>query len=217
MFKPASLMLRKFVLANAASMKAVLCKAFGPAESLVLEDVASLVFIEHYMLGFAASKQDYDDVSAAQKLADAGVKYVVGPYNSGVAIPASRAYNDAGADELVFLDITASHERRPIIAEVVERTAAVAFMPAPLLRRAGLPPSFWLRNWSLGGRSLVRQDKDGHEHGRAARVALKALQQSAADRAAGTDHQGAVALRQGIHHGRDLFSAGVKVFDFWRS
>ena len=36
-------------------------------------------------------------VAAAQKLADAGVKYVVGPYNSGVAIPASRAYNDAGA------------------------------------------------------------------------------------------------------------------------
>ncbi|WP_343728881.1 branched-chain amino acid ABC transporter substrate-binding protein [Duganella sp.] len=36
-------------------------------------------------------------VAAAQKLIDAGVRYVVGPYNSGVAIPASRAYNDAGA------------------------------------------------------------------------------------------------------------------------
>src|SRR6185369_9509887 len=36
-------------------------------------------------------------VSVAQKLADAGVKYVVGPYNSGVAIPASRIYNEAGA------------------------------------------------------------------------------------------------------------------------
>ena len=35
-------------------------------------------------------------VAAAQKLIDSGVKYVVGPYNSGVAIPASRAYNDAG-------------------------------------------------------------------------------------------------------------------------
>jgi branched-chain amino acid transport system substrate-binding protein len=35
-------------------------------------------------------------VSVAQKLADAGVKYVAGPYNSGVAIPASRIYNDAG-------------------------------------------------------------------------------------------------------------------------
>jgi ABC-type branched-subunit amino acid transport system substrate-binding protein len=36
-------------------------------------------------------------MAAAQKLIDKGVRYVVGPYNSGVAIPASRAYNDAGA------------------------------------------------------------------------------------------------------------------------
>ncbi|MBP1206845.1 ABC-type branched-subunit amino acid transport system substrate-binding protein [Duganella sp. 1411] len=35
-------------------------------------------------------------MAAAQKLIDNGVKYVVGPYNSGVAIPSSRAYNDAG-------------------------------------------------------------------------------------------------------------------------
>lgn len=36
-------------------------------------------------------------MAAAQKLIDMGVKFVVGPYNSGVAIPASRAYNDGGA------------------------------------------------------------------------------------------------------------------------
>jgi ABC-type branched-subunit amino acid transport system substrate-binding protein len=36
-------------------------------------------------------------VQVAQKFIDSGVRYVVGPYNSGVAIPASRAYNDAGA------------------------------------------------------------------------------------------------------------------------
>jgi len=35
-------------------------------------------------------------VNVAQKLADAGVKFVLGPYNSGVAIPASRIYNDNG-------------------------------------------------------------------------------------------------------------------------
>ncbi|HEV7815814.1 MAG TPA: branched-chain amino acid ABC transporter substrate-binding protein [Janthinobacterium sp.] len=35
-------------------------------------------------------------VIVAQKFADAGVKFVLGPYNSGVAIPASRVYNDAG-------------------------------------------------------------------------------------------------------------------------
>jgi branched-chain amino acid transport system substrate-binding protein len=35
-------------------------------------------------------------VNVAQKFSDAGVKFVLGPYNSGVAIPASRVYNDAG-------------------------------------------------------------------------------------------------------------------------
>jgi branched-chain amino acid transport system substrate-binding protein len=35
-------------------------------------------------------------VSVAQKFADAGVKFVLGPYNSGVAIPASRIYSDNG-------------------------------------------------------------------------------------------------------------------------
>jgi ABC-type branched-subunit amino acid transport system substrate-binding protein len=35
-------------------------------------------------------------VNVAQKFVDAGVKFVLGPYNSGVAIPASRVYNDAG-------------------------------------------------------------------------------------------------------------------------
>ena len=36
-------------------------------------------------------------VAVAQKLVDSGVKYVMGPYCSGVAIPASRVYNDGGA------------------------------------------------------------------------------------------------------------------------
>lgn len=35
-------------------------------------------------------------VGAAQKLIDSGVRFVVSPYNSGVTIPASRTYNDAG-------------------------------------------------------------------------------------------------------------------------
>lgn len=38
-------------------------------------------------------------------------------------------YDEQGADELVFLDITASHERRKIILDVVERTATDVFMP----------------------------------------------------------------------------------------
>ena len=57
-----------------------------------------------------------------------GVKFV-SLRDAGDPAAAAQAYNDAGADELVFLDITASHERRPIILDVVEKTAAVAFMP----------------------------------------------------------------------------------------
>ena len=38
-------------------------------------------------------------VAAAQKMVDAGVKYVLGPYNSGVTIPASRVYSEAGVVE----------------------------------------------------------------------------------------------------------------------
>ena len=57
-----------------------------------------------------------------------GVKFV-SLRDAGDPVEAAKAYNDAGADELVFLDITASHEQRPIMLTVVERTAAVAFMP----------------------------------------------------------------------------------------
>jgi len=49
--------------------------------------------------------------------------------DAGDPVEAAMAYDRAGADELVFLDITASHEERDIMADVVRRTAAVAFMP----------------------------------------------------------------------------------------
>ena len=57
-----------------------------------------------------------------------GVKFV-SLRDAGDPVAAATAYNDAGADELVFLDITASHEQRPIILDVVAKTAAAAFMP----------------------------------------------------------------------------------------
>jgi len=57
-----------------------------------------------------------------------GVKFV-SLRDAGDPVEAAQAYNDAGADELVFLDITASHERRSIMLEVVRKTAEVAFMP----------------------------------------------------------------------------------------
>ncbi|HEU5393219.1 MAG TPA: imidazole glycerol phosphate synthase subunit HisF, partial [Candidatus Methylomirabilis sp.] len=49
--------------------------------------------------------------------------------DAGDPAQAAAAYDAAGADELVFLDITASHERRKILLDVVRRTAEQAFMP----------------------------------------------------------------------------------------
>jgi cyclase len=49
--------------------------------------------------------------------------------DAGNPVEAAKAYNDAGADELVFLDITASSDERDILLGVVEKTAAVVFMP----------------------------------------------------------------------------------------
>lgn len=49
--------------------------------------------------------------------------------DAGDPVEQARAYDAAGADELCFLDITASHEARGTILEVVRRTAAVCFMP----------------------------------------------------------------------------------------
>jgi len=49
--------------------------------------------------------------------------------DAGDPVENSIIYEKEGADELVFLDITASHEKREIIIEVVERTAREVFMP----------------------------------------------------------------------------------------
>ena len=49
--------------------------------------------------------------------------------DAGDPVEAARAYDAAGADELTFLDITASHEARGTMLDVVRRTADVCFMP----------------------------------------------------------------------------------------
>jgi cyclase len=49
--------------------------------------------------------------------------------DAGDPVQAAIAYDAAGADELCFLDITASHENRGIILDVVRRTAEACFMP----------------------------------------------------------------------------------------
>ena len=57
-----------------------------------------------------------------------GVKFV-GLRDAGDPVEVARIYDRDGADELCFLDITASHENRGIILEVVARTAEEIFMP----------------------------------------------------------------------------------------
>ena len=49
--------------------------------------------------------------------------------DAGDPVEAAIAYDAAGADELTFLDITASHENRDTIFDVVTRTAEACFMP----------------------------------------------------------------------------------------
>ena len=57
-----------------------------------------------------------------------GVKFV-NLCDAGDPVEVASAYEIEGADELTFLDITASHEKRDIILDVVARTAEKVFMP----------------------------------------------------------------------------------------
>jgi cyclase len=57
-----------------------------------------------------------------------GVNFV-GLRDAGDPVEVAQRYDEEGADELTFLDITASHERRKILLDVVARTAETVFMP----------------------------------------------------------------------------------------
>ena len=57
-----------------------------------------------------------------------GVKFI-NLVEAGDPVECAKAYDAAGADELCFLDITASHEKRPILLDVVRSTAEKCFMP----------------------------------------------------------------------------------------
>ena len=57
-----------------------------------------------------------------------GVNFV-GLRDAGDPVEAAAAYDAQGADDLVFLDITASHEGRYTMVEVFRRTAERCFMP----------------------------------------------------------------------------------------
>jgi cyclase len=57
-----------------------------------------------------------------------GVNFI-GLRDAGDPVEIAARYDAEGADELTFLDITASHEKRPILLDVVRRTAETVFMP----------------------------------------------------------------------------------------
>ncbi len=69
--------------------------------------------------------------------------------DAGDPVDSAIAYDKAGADELCFLDITASHEDRGILLDVVRRTAEVCFMP--LTVGGGVRTSDDIRDLLLAG------------------------------------------------------------------
>jgi cyclase len=73
--------------------------------------------------------------------------------DAGDPVEAAKAYDRAGADELCFLDITATHEGRGIILDVVRRTAEACFMP--LTVGGGVRTLDDIRNLLLAGADKV--------------------------------------------------------------
>lgn len=73
--------------------------------------------------------------------------------DAGDPVEAARAYDAAGADELCFLDISASHEGRDTLIDVVRRTAENCFMP--LTVGGGVRKTEHVRNLLLAGADKV--------------------------------------------------------------
>jgi len=73
--------------------------------------------------------------------------------DAGDPVESARAYDAAGADELCFLDITASHEKRGILIDVVRRTAECCFMPVTV--GGGVKRIEDIRELLLGGADKV--------------------------------------------------------------
>jgi cyclase len=73
--------------------------------------------------------------------------------DAGDPVECAIAYDAAGADELCFLDITASHEDRGILLDVVRRTAEACFMP--LTVGGGVRAAEDIRNLLLAGADKV--------------------------------------------------------------
>ncbi len=73
--------------------------------------------------------------------------------DAGDPVECAKAYDAAGADELCFLDITATHENRGVLFDVVKRTAEACFMP--LTVGGGVRKVDDIRNLLLAGADKV--------------------------------------------------------------
>ena len=82
--------------------------------------------------------------------------------DAGDPVQCAAAYNEQGADELVFLDITASSDARSIVIDMVEQVAKTVFIPftvgggvrtvddfSALIRSQSIPLLFFVRRSSL--------------------------------------------------------------------
>ena len=107
--------------------------------------------------------------------------------DAGDPVEAAIAYDAAGADELCFLDITATHENRGTMLDVVRRTAEACFMP--LTVGGGVRTIDDIKTLLRYGR---RQGLDQHRRGLQPRVR----------------QAGGREIRRAVHRGRDRRQAG---------
>lgn len=82
--------------------------------------------------------------------------------DAGDPVKVAQIYDEEGADELVFLDITASYEKRNIMIDVVYRTAEVAFMPVTV--GGGIRNLDDIRNLLKAGADKVSINTSAVEH-----------------------------------------------------
>ena len=102
--------------------------------------------------------------------------------DAGDPVEQAQVYDREGADELVFLDITASHERRDIVIDMVRRVADTVFIP-----------------FTVGGGIRSVDDMRGAAAGRRG----QGLDQLAGRAHARADHRGRDALREPVRGGGD--------------
>jgi len=93
--------------------------------------------------------------------------------DAGDPVEVAHIYEEQGADELCFLDITASHEKRNIILKVVEETASKIFMP--LTVGGGIRTVDDIRNLLLAGADKVSINTAAVENPEFVRRAVEAF------------------------------------------